>query len=91
MARTAAVRVPIGQSDDELQSIVSDRSRSQDRNATQDSEELGSTEWMELVDNLRIDDRMRSTPSDERSVRKNRSTWRSLDRNAAEGQPARKF
>ena len=46
---------------------------------------------MEPVDNPRIDGRVRSTPSDERSVRKDRSTWRSLDRNAAEGQLAREI
>jgi hypothetical protein len=59
------------------------------RNVTRDGDELGCEVGMEPVDNLHIEIRMRSTPSDERSVRRNRSSWRSLDRSAVAGQSAR--
>ena len=89
MEHPAAVRVLAGQFDDNVQSIAINLRCSQCRNATNGSEELGSRERMELLDNLLIGACIRNTPSDERSVRRSRSTSRSLDRNAIAGQPAR--
>jgi len=52
------------------------------RNVTSDGEEPGCEEGMETIDNPHVEIRMLGTPSDGRSVRKNRSSWRSLDRSA---------
>jgi hypothetical protein len=61
------------------------------RGVMRDGEELGYEEGMEPVDNPHIEIRMMNTPSDERSVRRNRSTWRSLDRSAVAGRSAREI
>ncbi len=63
----------------------------QSRNVTRDGEDLGFEVGMEPVDNPHIEIRMMSTPSGERSVRRNRNTWRSLDRSAVAGQSAREI
>jgi hypothetical protein len=61
------------------------------RNVTRDGEELGGEEGIEPVDNPHSEIRMMSTPSGERSARRNRSTWRSLDRSAVDGQSTREI
>src|SRR4051794_28837397 len=58
------------------------------RNVTSNGEQPGGEEGMEMIDNPHVEIRMVGTSSDGRSVRKNRSSWRSLDRSAvAAGAP----
>ena len=52
------------------------------RNVMSGGEEPGSEEEMETIDNPHVEIRMLGTPSDGRSVQKNRSSWRRLDRSA---------
>ncbi len=83
MEHWEAFRVRAGLNKHEVQSIGANRGRPWW--VTLDREEVGSSEEVEPVDNLRIEIRMRSTPPAECSVRKGRSTWRSLDSSAIDG------